>query len=173
MKTIATILVLASGMLMPILAEQTTIRIDARYEGVDVKWLSDLSPNTREVIKATGGTLRLPAVTAKAGETATIEVIQEFHTGTPTPKESVVPCGVVVDWSPEPVGGAIRISGKNLLRRTTNKNADGVATRFETQEAWINLNLEDGATKLVELEDGGKMFITATLVDSSGRPVKK
>ncbi|WP_184021053.1 hypothetical protein [Haloferula luteola] len=112
-------------------------------------------------------------MTAKAGETATIEVIQEFHTGTPTPKESVVPCGVVVDWSPEPVGGAIRISGKNLLRRTTNKNADGVATRFETQEAWINLNLEDGATKLVELEDGGKMFITATLVDSSGRPVKK
>ncbi|WP_353568878.1 hypothetical protein [Haloferula sargassicola] len=173
MKTITAIFVLTSGMLMPLLAEQATIRIDARYEGVDVKWLSDLSPNTRDALKATGGTLRLPAVTAKTGEIATIEVIQEFHTGTSTLKESVVPCGVVVDWSPELVDGAIRISGKNLLRRTTNKNADGVATRFETQEAWIHLNLEDGATKQVELEGGGKMFITATLVDSSGRPVKK
>ncbi|MBB5353317.1 hypothetical protein HNR46_003573 [Haloferula luteola] len=44
--------------------------------------------------------------------------------------------------------------------------------RFETQETWINLNVDDGSTRLVELEDGGQLIVKAALVGPLGRPAK-
>ncbi|MBB5353318.1 hypothetical protein HNR46_003574 [Haloferula luteola] len=100
MKMIAAIRVMTSGLIIPLLSQETAIRIDARYKGVDGKWLADLSSSTRASLKAAGGAFRLPTVSARTGEAVAIEIIQEFDPGTSGSRDSGVPCGIVIEWFP-------------------------------------------------------------------------
>ena len=146
----------------------THVKMVISYKGVDAKWFSDISPLGSSQTKSKTGFL--PSVIARVGKHETLEIIQEYRL---VNKGPVVPCGIIVDLTPELVGDSIRISGMCVLRYATNKDANGVATRFTAQENLINFKLEDGKTEAVDIEGGGQITITATLVDTTGSPIKK
>ena len=173
MKTLVTTFLLIAATAVPVLAEPAQVKLDIRFKGVDAKWFSDLSAKTKEVLRSESGAVGLPSLTARNGEQATLEVIREYRLDNATLEGPVIPCGVVLELIPEFNGGAIHLSGKGVLRRSTDKSAGGVATRFEAKENLIDLQLADGAPKAVDLEGGGQMIFTATLIDATGRPIKK
>ena len=78
-----------------------------------------------------------------------------------------VHCGVILQWIPDFDGDAIAISGTAVLRRSTNRKADRSATQFEANENLINLTLKEGKPGYVPLAGGGRMLLTATVIDPS------
>ena len=173
MKTLATTLLLVATSAVPLLAEAASIKIDIRYKGVDAKWFSDLSTRTKEAIQDESGGIVLPGITARSGELTTLELIREYRLDNSTLEGPVIRCGVILEFTPKADGGAIRLTGKGVLRRSTDKGAGGVATKFEAKENRINLQLDVGAPKVVDLAGGGQMILAATLIDATGRPIKK
>jgi len=173
MNTLINTLLVIAATAVPALAEPAQVKLDIRFKGIDSKWFSDLSASTKEVLRSESGALGLPSVAAKSGEQATLEVIQEYRLDNSTLEGPVIPCGVALELTPKYNGGVIRLSGKGVLRRSTDKSAEGVATRFEAKENLIDLQLEDGAPKAIALEGGGQMIFMATLIDATGRPIKK
>jgi hypothetical protein len=113
-----------------------------------------------------------PSVTAKSGQQTKVEIIQEYRLDAAALKGPVIPCGIIVDLTPEYDEHGIHITGTSVLRYSPNKSAIGVATLFTAQENLISMKLEDGATKVLDL-GGGKMLVTASLIDKSGAPIKK
>lgn len=173
MKTLITTLLVTVAAVATLLAEPAMVKLDIRYKGVDAKWFSDLSASTKEALRSESGAVGLPNVVAKSGEQAKLQVIQEYRLDGSTLEGPVIPCGIILELTPEFVGEEIRISGKGVLRRSTNKTAGGIATRFAAQEYLIDLKLKDGTPKAVALEGGGQMILTATLIDETGRPIEK
>ena len=171
MKALVTLLMLAIAALCPAFAEQVQVRLDIKYEGVDAKWFADLSAKARKTLKPTEGIYYLPAVTAKDGEKAIIKVVEEYRAGETTSARTV-PCGVIVDCSPEVKGRGIRIVGKSVLRRVSQKAVGGKAAQFAVQEVPIDLEIEDGVSASIDLTGGGQMHVRATLVDVAGRPLR-
>jgi hypothetical protein len=171
MKTLTATLLLISGITAPLLAAPTQIKLDIRYENVDAKWFPDsVSTKSKALPGKQVKVVSAPSVMVKAGQSATVEVIQEYHAG---PKRPMVPCGIIIDLTADLDDGGINISGKSIFRRPTDKRAEGVASRFEAQEVLIDLKLEDGIPKVVDLDNGGKMCVTATIIDATGQPLKK
>jgi hypothetical protein len=173
MKTLVTTFLIIAAAAAPLPANPTMVKLDIRYKGVDAKWFSDLSPRTKEILRSESGAVGLPLVVVKSGELTKLELIREYRLDSSTLEGPVIPCGVVLDLTPKVDGSDIRVSGKGVLRRSTNKSAAGTATRFEAKENLIDLKLEDGTPKAVNLEGGGQMVLTATLIDATGRPIKK
>lgn len=141
MKTLITILFVTVAAVATVLAEPAMVKLDIQYKGVDAKWFSDLSASTREALRSDSGAVGLPYVAAKSGEQAKLQVVQEYRLEGSTLEGPVIPCGVVLELTPEFVGDEIRIFGKGILRRSTNKSAAGIATRFAAQENLIDLKL--------------------------------
>ena len=158
------------------------VKITISYKGIDTKWFSSLDDeHTLSGLLQKDGTMTFPSVTVKFGEHATMPITRDYKVDSSSSEGSVVPCGIIVELSPRLEGDGIRISGSSILRYATNKSVSptrksgwkGVATRFIAQENLISLKFEDGATKTVDIEGGGQMVITATLIDYTGRPIKK
>ncbi len=177
MKTLTTAVLLLSGIIThawaePAKAEVAQVKISISFKGVDARWFSALDQGTMSSLRRKDGTVVCPSVTAKSGQPTTVEIIQEYRLDASNLKGRVIPCGIIVDLTPEYDESGIRIAGTSVLRYSPNKTAIGVATRFTAQENLIDLRVEDGATKIVDL-GGGQMLITASLIDKSGVPIKK
>jgi len=173
MRTLVTTFLAVAAAAAPVLADPAMVQLDIRFKGVDAKWFSDLSARSKEALRSGSGTVGLPLICAKSGEQVTLEVIREYRLDDSTLEGPVVPCGIILEFTPKLDGNEIRISGKSALRRSTDKTAAGIATQFEAKENLINLKLEDGAPKAVNLEGGGQMILTAKLIDETGRPIEK
>ena len=171
MKTLIATLLLIAGLSAPLLAAPTQIKLEIKYENVDAKWFSDIgSTNSKALPEKNGTVFSAPSVTVRAGQEASVEVIREYHA---SPKGPMVQCGIIIDLTATIDDGGIQISGKSILRRPTDKRAEGVASRFEAQEVLLDLKLDDGISKIVEMDNRGKILVTATLIDATGQPIKK
>ncbi len=175
MKTLTIIALSMVAVISPLVAEAGPIqtKIDIVYENVDAKWFADLDPGTKAALEKKGGVVAAPSVTAKSGQSVTMQVIQEYRTRPSTSSNTVVPCGIILGLTPELNGEGIRIVGTSILRRSTNKDENDNATRFEAQELLVDIGLKDGESKDLELEDGGVIRLTATIIDATGRPIKQ
>jgi len=170
MKTLKTFLFWITGASVVLAAEPTQIKVSIRYQHVDAKWFADV-PEILAHGPMKEGEVGLPSVTAKPGAHTMLEMIHEYRPTSSTAKRFEVPCGVIIEVVPKSDGGSIHLTGKAVLRRSTNKDAAGKATRFEAQEVLIDEKFEAGVSKPILLEDGGQMLITATRVDANGREV--
>lgn len=172
MKTLATTLIIALGSIAPTFAGEFSVNLAIKFNGVDAKWLSDLSADLQRDLKPTENGFTLPTTSAQPGESASVELIREYRAGT-TSSGIAVPCGVIVVWSPEVTDRGIQLTGKGVLRRSVDKGPDGHATQFEAKELLINLRVDDGKPASIDLVSGGQMQVIATVVDATGQPVKK
>jgi hypothetical protein len=175
MKNLIIIALSMVGIASPLIAEArpTQTKIDITYENVDAKWFADLDSRTKAVLEKKGGVVAAPSVTAKSGQSVTMEVIHEYRTRQSTSSNTVVACGIILGLTPELNGEVIRLVGTSVLRRSTDNDKSNVATRFEAQELLVDIDLKDGESKVLELEDGGLIRLTATIIDATGRPIKK
>ena len=177
MKTLTTTILLATGIIThawakPANAEIAQVKISISFKGVDAKWFSALDQGTMSSLRRKDGTVVCPSVTAKSGQQTKVEIIHEYRLDAAALKGPVIPCGIIVDLTPEYDEHGIHITGTSVLRYSPNKSDIGVATRFTAQENLISMKSEDGATKVVDL-GGGQMLVTASLIDKSGAPIKK
>ena len=176
MKTLTTVILLISGFIAhawaePAKAEATQVKISISFKGVDAKWFSALDQATMPSRKK-DGTLVCPSVTAKSGQPVKLEMVQDYRLDASTLKGPAIPCGIIVDLTPEFDGDDISITGISVLRYPSDKRAIGVATRFTAEEAIIGLKFKDGAAKAIDL-GGGQMLLTVSLIAKSGAPIKK
>ncbi|RYZ24520.1 MAG: hypothetical protein EOP49_45750 [Sphingobacteriales bacterium] len=175
MKTHTVIALAVAGMISPLMAEPAPVqaKIDIAFVNVDSKWFADLETTAKPLLQRKNGKVAVPSVTATNGQTAAMEVIREYRTRSSPAKGPVVPCGIMINLTPELHGQGIRLFGTCVLRRMTNKSVNDVVTRFAAQEALVDLQFQDGESKSFEMEDGGKILLTATLIDATGTPIKK
>ena len=173
MKTLTIALLFLTGAFTDTFAEQAKaeparVQISISFTGVDAKWFSALEkmPSLRD-----DGSLACPSVTAKGGQRAIIELTQECRLDASTRKGPVIPCGIIVELTPEFDEHDIHITGATVLRYALNKSAFGVASRFAAEENLISMQLQDGATKKLDI-GGGQMLITASLIYKSGARLK-
>lgn len=80
-------------------------------------------------------------------------------------------CGIIVEFRPSVDEGVIQVTGKSVLRHAMNKNADGLATCYEALAVFLNVEIEDGEAKVVEMNGKGRIRIAAVLVDATGHPL--
>ncbi len=176
MKTLTATILLISGIIThawaePATADAAQVKISISFKGVDAKWFSALDQATMPSRKK-DGTLVCPSVTAKSGQSVKLEMVQDYRLDASTLKGPIIPCGIIVDLTPEFDGDSIQMTGSGVLRYPSDKRAIGVATRFTAEEAIIGLKFKDGATKAIDL-GGGQMLIAVSLIDKSGVPIKK
>lgn len=150
----------------------TQLNINITYKGLDSKWVSYLSPEADLPDQQKDGSLRLPGVTAKFGQHVKLEFVEVYRSNKSLSEGPSVPCGIVINIGSAVGGDTIKLSGTSVLRRPTNRISQGQATRFAAQENLIDVTLQDGVTKTIELDGGGQMMINATLTDAAGRPTK-
>jgi hypothetical protein len=177
MKALTTTILFLTGIIShawsePAKADIAQVKISISFKGVDAKWFSALDQGTMSSLRQKDGTVVCPSVTAKSGQQTKVEIIQEYRLDASTLKGPVIPCGIIVDLTPEYDEQGIRITGTTVLRYAPNKSAVGVASRFTAEENLISMKLQDGATKTLDI-GGGQMLITASLIDKSGAPIKK
>lgn len=177
MKTILTAIAMGiAGVLSPLIADQPRVqtKIDVSFEKVDAKWFADLDQSSKALKEGKGGAIKIPSVTATSGQAATIQIIKEYKTRTSTHEAPIVPCGVIISLTPRLNGQEIHLVGTSVLRRSINKLSTGSSSGlFQAQEVLVDSVFKDGESKLLALENGGRIRITATIVDATGRPMKE
>ena len=150
------------------MAEQAQIKFTFHLQGVDQKWLADIhAPLNAEGINT------LPSITIKSETNGTFEVIREYRVRGAKEGVPMIAAGIIIDLAPKIDGEVIDVVVKSVIRRITHKNADDVPVRFEAIEHLIDLRLENNKPRALELDGGGKLIITAILIDHTGQPLKK
>jgi hypothetical protein len=153
-------------------SKATQLNINITYMGLDSKWISYLSSEANLPDQQKDGSLTLPGVTTKFGQQVKLEFVQVYRSDKSLSEGPSVPCGILININSAVAGNTIKFSGTSVLRRPTNRISQGQATNFAAQENLIDVTLQDGMTKAIELDGGGQMMIKATLTDAAGRPTK-
>lgn len=174
MKTLLTLALITAGTVTGSLANQvkpafSQFKVQMHLKGVDQKWFSGLQSGSMDQMRKEDGTIQLPSVQTRVGFPADIQIIQEYSTRL---GGKVVPCGFTCALSPGFDGEKIHLSGSAILRYPTDAKGPSTASQFITQENLLDLEVANGGTKAINLEGGGQMLITVTMVDAKGVEVK-
>jgi hypothetical protein len=174
MKTIASLTMLICATLTSAFCEQpkqtfSGFKIQLQLKGVEEKWLSGLPQETLSNLRRENGTIGLPSMMSKIGFPTDLKIIQEYTTSLGAP---VIPCGLTFNINPGFDGEKIRVSGTSMLRYPTNKTDFSTASKFVSQENIIELTLQNGVAKSIDLQGGGQVLITVTMIDATGLPMK-
>lgn len=162
-----------SSQAKPVNQEKPTfsrLKFEVRLKGVDEKWFSGLQPGVIDSLKKEDGTIVLPSVIPNVGLPASIEVIQQYSTRLGA---AVVPCGLTFTFNHGFDGEKIHLSGNSVLRYPTDAKDHSTASQFITQENLLDMELKQGETQTIDLEGGGKMLITVTMLNAKGEPIKE
>ncbi len=174
MKTIASLTILICAALTPAFCEEprqtfSAFKIELQLKGVEEKWLSGLPQKSLSSMHRENGTIDLPSIMSNIGFPTDLKIIQEYSTRLGAP---VIPCGLIFNINPGFDGEEIRVSGTSMLRYPSNKTNFSTASRFVTQENIIDMTVQNGVAKSIDLEGGGQVVITVTMIDATGLPLK-
>ncbi len=142
--------------------------MEIHYDGVDSKWFADLEGGTRANLRRDSGKIKLPELTSIPGRKSTLELLRPYRH---SPDGPIVHCGIILNYIVTVDGDEISLSGMSVLRRSTNRGSTGIPTQFEANENLLELKLEDGTPRAVNLAGGGRLWFTPTLLGPAGRPI--
>lgn len=142
------------------------VRIEVSLKGVNESWVTGLLMNHK-------GLRDLPPVATRSGSPVVIEAIREYRTNTHSHSEPLIRCGAEFSLTPLIVEGNIRIFGTSILRRPVKGENHENPRKFEVQENVIDLRVRSGEKQEIRFRNGGKMIISATLLDPAGNPISK
>jgi len=174
MKTLLTLAWITAGTITGGLANQVKptfsyFKVQVNLKGVNQKWFSGLQPGVMDQMRKEDGIIQLPSIQCRVGFPSEIEIIQEYSTRLGA---EMIPCGFTCKLNPGFDGLKIHLSGNAMLRYPTDAKDHSTASQFVTQENLLDLEVANGGTKTINLEGGGQMLITVTMVDARGEAVK-
>ncbi|WP_411825566.1 hypothetical protein [Luteolibacter sp. AS25] len=171
-KAIATFLCLVGTALA---AKPIQYRVEFTYDGMDPKWLSDLSDESRSRVTIENGLMPFFHAVVIPDKTATIQLLGEV----PNVSGENVLCGIVVKFTTVAFEDGVKIAGESQFKRRIPKPLDSSAAfaAFESEEAAFNGKVPfDRPTVICSTGEGeNRTLLTAKVValDATGKPIKK
>lgn len=151
--------------------DKPSFEISARYEGFDPSLLAETnfydplsSPDgallaiapgkylQNSSAKSASGVQSAPRVTTRAGQRATIEIIQE-HLVPTADEPQHVNCGVTLSLTPELKDGKVMLFGQSVVRHQVNPGSDQPlhAQSFTTRETFFNGEVTEGQDYVIRV----------------------
>ena len=155
--------------------EQPFFTIVARYEGFDPLPLTKSAPLFSDEQRD----VDMPRVTTRAGQRATIEIIQENVVVSSVNEPQKVNCGVTLEVEPTFKDGKILLSGKSTVRRheTPAEKQPLNALSFTARETFFDGEVGNDQPLTIQTGDGVKdksqIILTAKRVKPAGTITEK
>jgi hypothetical protein len=150
-------------------AQEYQIRLSVSYRNVAQEWFEDVGG-----IEKKDNMVVLPEVTAHSGEETKVELLRYAKVANQSTSESAKSYGLRVALTPyASLDKGISLSGTCMFRRITEKDAEGNARQFASQEILISDKIKADTPTAFPLKGGGEMIITATYLSSTGVPIKR
>lgn len=129
MKSIVlSFLLIASGLGSLPAAQPLQYRLEFSFEGMNQKWLADLSKETRSQVEIKNGVMPFFYAVVKPDQHASLQLLTEVTKHTAITDEEKILCGVLIDFKPVAKDGAIVLSGTSRLRRSIPKDGSQSST---------------------------------------------
>ena len=169
------------------------VAICASYERFDSRWAywepSDKAQIHGDVLSAVTRKpnpqqpaiierLSNPTVTIRPGQRAVMEIVRKIKIPETPAGKKTIDVGITLEVLPMVKDGQITLSGRSVLRRRLGQGAAQPlgAISFATQETFFSGSVRNGKKVTIAVGDGpndkARIIITATLMDSAGKPYK-
>jgi len=152
-------------------------RLEFTFEGMNPKWLADLSADSRSRMKIDEGVMPFFSSVVRPNGEDSVQLLSEVSVNHANTGDKKVLCGIKIDFATVANENAIVLSGTTLLRRSISK--DGAASpagrEFETKESFFKAELKPGESTMVattgEGEDQTRLVVKTVALDEAGRPI--
>lgn len=172
MKTILFIILFGLQFLNHSYANESIIQMDLRFRDVPEKWLSFIDEEDRKRWNTKEGISPISSSICRMNTPAKASIEREYTLPDAKEGDPVIVSGIFVELTPKMIEQQLFLVGKVVMKRFVEGDPKGEAVRLESQEIFIRSKIENSKPLLVLLADGGKLQITPTLLDPTGRPLE-
>lgn len=143
------------------------------FQDVPKKWLSFIEESDRKRWATKEGVSPFPSNVCKMNTPVAYSMKAEFALPDASEGDPAVEYGIFVNLTPKKIDQQLFLVGKVVMKRVVEGDAKGEAVRLESQEIIIRTKIENRKPLLVLMAEGGKLVITPTLLDPTGRPLEE
>ena len=154
--------------------EPPQYRVNLTLEGMNAKWLSDLSEESRSKAVIKGGVMPLHHQNIRPSQIGTLQKLAEVTIGSAEP----VLCGVIAEFTVVASDNGVILAGRTSLKRKQQETTDAKSTfaTFESLEATFSGAIPLGKPTLIaafgEGKDRTSLLATVIAIDATGKPIK-
>ncbi len=175
MKPITTIATFFCIVATAFAADPIQYRVEFSYEGMNSKWLSDLSDESRSRVTIENGVMPFFHAVVLPDKPATIQLLGEV----PNVSGENVLCGVVVNFATAASEDGVKITGASQFKRRIPQPQDSstTSTAFESEEAAFSGVVPFNKPTMICSTGEGKnrtlLMAKVIVLDATGKPIKK
>jgi hypothetical protein len=149
------------------------IQMDMRFRDVPEKWLSFIEESDRKKWTTKEGISPFPSSVWRMNTPTKASIETEYPLPDADKSDPTIVSGIFVELTPKKIDQQLFLVGQVVMKRVVEGDPKGEAVRLESQEIFIRSKIENNKPLLVLLADGGKLQITPTLLDPTGRPLEE